>query len=174
MDAACDHLAEYRLAGEFRVGMKPLRVIGAGEIKDLLPGNRPFTRFSAFSYLEILKRAVRHDGHKGLFPGHRCGFLQQIRYGPRAAHPARGSNLPGRLSQATGRPACRSSRAQVSGTIPPPGCRARRAASRLPGHDRETRWPRSEEHTSELQSLLRTSYAVFCLKNKTTNTTHYS
>src|SRR3546814_5754868 len=28
--------------------------------------------------------------------------------------------------------------------------------------------PRSEEHTSELQSLLRTSYAVFCLK-KTTN-----
>src|SRR3546814_7815589 len=27
--------------------------------------------------------------------------------------------------------------------------------------------PRSEEHTSELQSLLRISYAVFCLKKKT-------
>src|SRR3546814_3426459 len=27
--------------------------------------------------------------------------------------------------------------------------------------------PRSDEHTSELQSLMRTSYAVFCLKNKT-------
>src|SRR3546814_3619928 len=26
--------------------------------------------------------------------------------------------------------------------------------------------PRSEEHTSELQSLLRTSYAAFCLKKK--------
>src|SRR3546814_4540568 len=26
--------------------------------------------------------------------------------------------------------------------------------------------PRSEEHTSELQSLLRISYAVFCLKKK--------
>src|SRR3546814_10445672 len=26
---------------------------------------------------------------------------------------------------------------------------------------------RSEEHTSELQSLMRISYAVFCLKNKT-------
>src|SRR3546814_6444378 len=26
---------------------------------------------------------------------------------------------------------------------------------------------RSEEHTSELQSLMRTSYAVFCLQNKT-------
>src|SRR3546814_10638963 len=28
---------------------------------------------------------------------------------------------------------------------------------------------RSEEHTSELQSLMRTSYAVFCLKKNTTN-----
>src|SRR3546814_1110907 len=27
-------------------------------------------------------------------------------------------------------------------------------------------WSRSEEHTSELQSLMRISYAVFCLKNK--------
>src|SRR3546814_1102456 len=30
---------------------------------------------------------------------------------------------------------------------------------------------RSEEHTSELQSLMRISYAVFCLK-KNTNSTH--
>src|SRR3546814_2296905 len=29
---------------------------------------------------------------------------------------------------------------------------------------------RSEEHTSELQSLMRISYAVFCLKKKTLNT----
>src|SRR3546814_2592870 len=28
------------------------------------------------------------------------------------------------------------------------------------------RWIRSEEHTSELQSLMRISYAVFCLKKK--------
>src|SRR3546814_8312201 len=28
-------------------------------------------------------------------------------------------------------------------------------------------WERSEEHTSELQSLMRTSYAVFCLKTTT-------
>src|SRR3546814_6762998 len=34
--------------------------------------------------------------------------------------------------------------------------------------------PRSEEHTSELQSLMRISYAVFCLKkkNKITSQTH--
>src|SRR3546814_2628616 len=31
---------------------------------------------------------------------------------------------------------------------------------------------RSEEHTSELQSLMRTSYAVFCLKKKITTTQH--
>src|SRR3546814_6284339 len=41
-----------------------------------------------------------------------------------------------------------------------------------------TRWPahrrmrRSEEHTSELQSLMRISYAVFCLKKKAEKQTH--
>src|SRR3546814_9596926 len=30
----------------------------------------------------------------------------------------------------------------------------------------KVRGPRSEEHTSELQSLMRISYAVFCLKKK--------
>src|SRR3546814_18504545 len=37
------------------------------------------------------------------------------------------------------------------------------------GFQHATRWPhgmRSEEHTSELQSLMRISYAVFCLKKK--------
>src|SRR3546814_6902162 len=40
------------------------------------------------------------------------------------------------------------------------------------GDDGRWRWhwdPRSEEHTSELQSLMRTSYAVFCLKKKKQN-----
>src|SRR3546814_8043387 len=34
-------------------------------------------------------------------------------------------------------------------------------------HLYQGREDRSEEHTSELQSLMRISYAVFCLKNKT-------
>src|SRR3546814_15397744 len=36
------------------------------------------------------------------------------------------------------------------------------------GHRRSltAHWQRSEEHTSELQSLMRISYAVFCLKKK--------
>src|SRR3546814_3733541 len=33
---------------------------------------------------------------------------------------------------------------------------------------------RSEEHTSELQSLMRNSYAVFCLKKKRLNFNHQS
>src|SRR3546814_6735047 len=32
---------------------------------------------------------------------------------------------------------------------------------------------RSEEHTSELQSLMRISYAVFCLKKKNKNNTQH-
>src|SRR3546814_1082252 len=45
------------------------------------------------------------------------------------------------------------------------------AASPGAGQVRRGRGPRSEEHTSELQSLMRNSYAVFCLqkKNHTTN-----
>src|SRR3546814_7337926 len=39
-------------------------------------------------------------------------------------------------------------------------------AAQLPARGR----PRSEEHTSELQSLMRISYAVFCLKQKKINT----
>src|SRR3546814_9427556 len=37
--------------------------------------------------------------------------------------------------------------------------------------DEEGRPTRSEEHTSELQSLMRISYAVFCLKKKKNTTT---
>src|SRR3546814_3391544 len=49
-----------------------------------------------------------------------------------------------------------------------PGLRATKA--NLPGS------ARSEEHTSELQSLMRISYAVFCLKKKNTsyNKTHHT
>src|SRR3546814_9613965 len=40
----------------------------------------------------------------------------------------------------------------------------------LVGKVAEERGIRSEEHTSELQSLMRTSYAVFCLKKKKNKT----
>src|SRR3546814_3094255 len=43
-------------------------------------------------------------------------------------------------------------------------------ADRCRGHLGCERRIRSEEHTSELQSPMRISYAVFCLKTKTRNT----
>src|SRR3546814_1175964 len=47
--------------------------------------------------------------------------------------------------------------------------RGRAFDHRLVWHQRCPARSRSEEHTSELQSLMRISYAVFCLKKKTSN-----
>src|SRR3546814_8372852 len=57
------------------------------------------------------------------------------------------------------------------GTQPLRDGATRRAAR--PGNGSADGWARerrSEEHTSELQSLMRISYAVFCLKKKSTHT----
>src|SRR3546814_10722621 len=62
-------------------------------------------------------------------------------------------------------------RAQLSGVQLPP------AVPAAPGKDDDTTGAstrtqyRSEEHTSELQSLMRISYAVFCLKKQKTKQT---
>src|SRR3546814_2883482 len=57
----------------------------------------------------------------------------------------------------------------VNGLVVPPRPRGAggrdRAVARRPGA-RLGHGPRPEEHTSELQSLMRISYAVFCLKKK--------
>src|SRR3546814_8986964 len=45
-------------------------------------------------------------------------------------------------------------------------------ALHLPERRQDDRPGRSEEHTSELQSLMRISYAVFCLKKKKKQTTY--
>src|SRR5213075_3458373 len=53
---------------------------------------------------------------------------------------------------------------------------ARSAPGRPPSATGPATWRRSEEHTSELQSRLVISYAVFCLKKKkiTSNTDYIS
>src|SRR3546814_8147795 len=55
-------------------------------------------------------------------------------------------------------------------TIAPPvsRCSATSAKSRGGRDEVPAKITRSEEHTSELQSLMRISYAVFCLKKKNT------
>src|SRR3546814_6992110 len=72
------------------------------------------------------------------------------------------------ISAGVSRPRAVSRRRRVSGvavisTTSRPGYFARAASITA----RETLITRSEEQTSELQSLMRSSYAVFCLKQKT-------
>src|SRR3546814_5338852 len=60
-----------------------------------------------------------------------------------------------------------------------PDFEAKLEAARAVMRRRRSALRRSEEHTSELQSLMRISYAVFCLKKKTqkqsnTNTYNYT
>src|SRR3546814_10615130 len=72
------------------------------------------------------------------------------------------TGLPARAVHAAERLKCQLRRPKVVG---------RQSLQQRPCVVREARqprlWVRSEEHTSELQSLMRISYAVFCLKKKT-------
>src|SRR3546814_7523927 len=52
--------------------------------------------------------------------------------------------------------------------LQPLGKALRAFGNRADDTEREIEGRRSEEHTSELQSLMRNSYAVFCLKKKKT------
>src|SRR3546814_8778432 len=82
-------------------------------------------------------------------------------------HPGAGAGAGGDLSRSAG----------PLGGLPPVRV-ADRCRNQLPAlafsphedggahHWPSTRYRRSEEHTSELQSLMRISYAVFCLKKK--------
>src|SRR3546814_5234215 len=59
---------------------------------------------------------------------------------------------------------CRLARTMIDATLHPVPAGFIAALGILPPENE----PRSEEHTSELQSLMRISYAVFCLKKKKT------
>src|SRR3546814_6162392 len=56
--------------------------------------------------------------------------------------------------------------ARAKAHLVPPLCRRQQD---MPARQRCMAAQRSEEHTSELQSLMRISYAVFCLKKTKTN-----
>src|SRR3546814_8736112 len=65
-------------------------------------------------------------------------------------------------------PHARSSKLSMCARLPVAGsCPSRATIS-----ERISDTNRSEEHTSELQSLMRISYAVFCLKKKKTHSTN--
>src|SRR3546814_6753830 len=64
-------------------------------------------------------------------------------------------------------------RAPAASRAPAPTSKFAESVARSGTHSvsEQTSQLRSEEHTSELQSLMRISYAVFCLKKKTTTVT---
>src|SRR3546814_9404452 len=99
----------------------------------------------------MIRRPPRSTRTTHSFPTRRSSDLMDDDFGTRSApyRPPPGSE-PGRRGRALSALDC----------IPP-----RELTS--PGDCRQsTRSARSEEHTSELQSLMRISYAVFCLKKQ--------
>src|SRR3546814_1911096 len=58
---------------------------------------------------------------------------------------------------------------RISAVLPPTATKARLGGDEFVAMLAFEPAARSEEHTSELQSLMRISYAVFCLKKKTYN-----
>src|SRR3546814_3068501 len=87
---------------------------------------------------------------------------------PRSEHRVRRGD-PARRHQPADRPAPLAARAAAgqgaAGRPPAAGADRRDGLGAAAGADQPAA-PRSEEHTSELQSLMRISYAVFCLKKK--------
>src|SRR3546814_2203190 len=66
--------------------------------------------------------------------------------------------------------------ANIKARSSPSRCRRNRSASSprpMQAATHRATGSRSEEHTSELQSLMRISYAVFCLKKKTKKHNHH-
>src|SRR3546814_6699641 len=98
------------------------------------------------------------SGHRGGYR-HRCG--RPVRIQPEQVRT--GGGCPDRAEDARGMKALRVVLVAVAGRQLGPDL--------IAGDVGREDILRSEEHTSELQSLMRISYAVFCLKKKNTNKT---
>src|SRR3546814_5966921 len=104
----------------------------------------------------MIRRPPRSTRTDTLFP-----YTTLFRSGPRSIF----SRILERIGEAV------SERADLDRTM------RRMWAASGSSHDRVVRilrFGRSEEHTSELQSLMRISYAVFCLKKKKTKQTAHT
>src|SRR3546814_7777026 len=82
---------------------------------------------------------------------------------PSSAFSGAGGSRGGPVGSSTGRSAASFSARHRRRPDPAAGAFP---AGKCAGHRRPGLSDRSEEHTSELQSLMRISYAVFCLKKK--------
>src|SRR3546814_9085834 len=92
-----------------------------------------------------------------------CPYTPRVRSPARRARPRKAAPTAppdGRDRHWSGR------RYRRGGRLPPSPPSRRESVSAAPFRYGKSRRARSEEHTSELQSLMRISYAVFCLKKK--------
>src|SRR3546814_4626760 len=99
----------------------------------------------------MIRRPPRSTRTDTLFP-YTTLFRSQHQHLP-DSHPDQGDRAAARFPRRSSAPA------RADATIVPGGVGSREPVRQL----------RSEEHTSELQSLMRISYAVFCLKKKKMN-----
>src|SRR3546814_4366971 len=104
--------------------------------------------------MSFITHSWRSDGAVETVPR---STAERERYGP-----GRGHGFRRQLCRA--RPGQGAARAGPRGRLALRGVSYRRSGRLAVGADRARH--RSEEHTSELQSLMRISYAVFCLKKK--------
>src|SRR3546814_5457262 len=115
----------------------------------------------------MIRRPPRSTRTDTLFP-----YTTLFRSGP--AHPAHGDRRHGRDRRASIQVRRPVGRGYAPDAPRKPGAVGDVTPTYAPAWPRSPRTNgesgrRSEEHTSELQSLMRISYAVFCLKKKNTN-----
>src|SRR3546814_5483929 len=104
----------------------------------------------------MIRRLPRSTRTDTLFP-----YTTLFRSRARPAHPDRAADIRPPVTAVRHRPCPR-----PHPPPPPRATRRPRAAKARQFESPTDREHRSEEHTSELQSLMRISYAVFCLKKK--------
>src|SRR3546814_7238740 len=118
----------------------------------------------------MIRRPPRSTRPDTLFPS-----TTLFRAGAYLVESTRSWSTAARLLEALGTPAAGIHSAALYGRpddpLPGNGPTAREAARHFIDIADELDRERSEEHTSELQSLIRTTSAAFCLKKKTTATT---
>src|SRR3546814_13985609 len=108
---------------------------------------------SYFVFFLMIRRPPRSTRTDTLFP-----LLDALPISRRSCFPRMFVAWTRRLGRESNKPSSRASHIRGSALSKLTPQRAHAMASALCG--------RSEEHTSELQSLMRISYAVFCLKKK--------
>src|SRR3546814_3251175 len=132
--------------------------------------------YTLFPYTTLFRSPVRRSRGSVRWPRAACTtespYYAALRWPADQADPI-GEPKPYKERAVNGenRPACAYRRRTCLQAAERDAAAMHRSVPSDPAPQESPMWKRSEEHTSELQSLMRISYAVFCMKkNKITNT----